>query len=72
MLSPAIERAVVGNFLKRNDVLIPRFRKNVGLADWLWNVASPINGRPLNLFDVSTYATPELNPIELLWHLSVQ
>ena len=70
---------VVGGFLQRHDVLIldnasiHRFQENVGLDDWFWNVASPIDGRPLQIYLMSLPTrSPELNPIELLWHLLVQ
>jgi hypothetical protein len=73
MFSHADERAVVGDFLKRHNVLIldnvsiHRFQENVGLDDWLWSVASPIDGRPMqtNLMFLPT-RSPRLNPIELL------
>jgi hypothetical protein len=68
--SDAVEMAVLKGFLLPGDVLIldnasiHRFKEAESLEDWLWD-----NFYILLIFLPTR--SPELNPIELLWHILV-
>ena len=43
------------------------------LQEYLWHGKSPFDGMPLNIFVIPfPTRSPELNPIELLWHILVR
>jgi len=74
-----VYRLVAIGWLKRNDILVVDNsqvhcgREAAELEDYLWNVCSPFDGQPLYILLVYLPTrSPELNPIELLWHTLVE
>eukprot|EP00978_Attheya_sp_CCMP212_P032327 scaffold125706_cov56-Attheya_sp.AAC.3 len=68
-----IEDCIAHEYLKRNDILFldnASWHKGANLLEeYLWNFPSPADGAPLNILIAwLPVASPELNPIELLWN----